>query len=377
MSCVKKGHIAVRCCYCIVWWKKRNFTERPVMQPQGTFVFGSVSRKILRGALMGALLLCSVGIATALAAPVQLLLPQSTAFSILGHSCGGIQEQAFATGFQPTSGFPLGNVYLQTRCGGSGRGGGYHTTTYAAWVAVTWDFAGKALTWTKLAVAPTVDPHFSATDAYGDTVYNTGTAAYLTVPAPAAPTGVTAVQLGDEFQVAWTPNGVNPSALSSSTLTAAPVSSTALILTTNVGGAVTTGLIGPLQPETTYQIIVVNTTIGGSGVPSAPIFATTTAASVVPSAPTGVTARWGAQGATTATLLASWRAAIPGDSPIDQYEILITGSDGGGTFSQIVSGTSLTASFTVDYIPDWRVTVRAHNAAGWGSWSTSFTLGGL
>jgi hypothetical protein len=73
----------------------------------------------------------------------------------------------------------------------------------------------------------------------------------------------------------------------------------------------------------------------------------------------------------------SWNAAVPGDSPIDQYQITITGSDGGGTFTQTVPGTALTASFTVDYIPDWTVTVRAHNAAGWGPWSTRFTLGGL
>src|SRR5882762_3904774 len=66
-------------------------------------------------------------------AAVALRLPQSTAFSILGHSCGGIQEKAYVTGFAPTTGYPTGYVYMQTRCGGSGRGGGYHVTTYSAW----------------------------------------------------------------------------------------------------------------------------------------------------------------------------------------------------------------------------------------------------
>ena len=56
---------------------------------------------------------------------------------------------------------------------------------------------------------------------------------------------------------------------------------------------------------------------------------------------------------------------------------MITGSDDAGTFSQTVSGSTLTASFTVDYGPNWSVTVRAHNAAGYGPWSTSFMLGGL
>ena len=102
----------------------------------------SMRRKTVVAALTCALIFLAVGAMGAAAAPLSLLLPQSTAFSILGHSCGGIQEQAFATGFDPTSGYPTGDVYLQTRCGGSGRGGGYHTTTYSAWVGATWDFAG-------------------------------------------------------------------------------------------------------------------------------------------------------------------------------------------------------------------------------------------
>ncbi|PWU24547.1 MAG: hypothetical protein C5B48_05820 [Candidatus Rokuibacteriota bacterium] len=341
-----------------------------------THLYGP-SRKTAPRALAGALILCVVGASAALAAPVQLLLPQSTAFAILGHSCGGIQERAYATGFDPASGDPIGDVYIQTRCGGSGRGGGYHTTTYSAWVAVTWDFTGKALSSAKLASAPTVNPTLSAADASGDTVYNANGAAYLTVAVSAAPTGVTAVQSGDQFHVSWTPEGVNPIAITSSILTATPVSSTASMLTTTVVGSATSGLIGPLQPETTYQITVVNTTIAGSGPASTPISVTTAAASVVPSAPTGVTAHWTGSGDTTAMLVATWNAAVPGDSPVDEYEVLITGSDGGGTFTQTVSGVTLTASFTVDNIPDWTVMVRAHNAAGWGPWSASFTLGGL
>jgi hypothetical protein len=335
------------------------------------------SRSTVTISLTCALILLVIGTSTALASPVQLVLPQSAAFGILGHSCGGIQEQAYATGFDQSSGYPVGDVYIQTRCGGSGRGGGYHTTTYSAWVSVTWDFTGKATSWAKLATAPTVNSTLSVSDAYGDRVYNTGTAAYLVVPAPAAPSGVTAVQSGDQFQVSWTPNGVNPMAITSSTLTATPVSSTASILTTTVVGSATTGLIGALQPQTTYEVIVVNTTIGGSSVASTPISVMTSAASVVPSAPTGVTARWLQQDVTPATLFATWNAAVPGDSPIDQYEVMITGSDGGGTFTQIVSGTTLTASFTIDSVPDWTVVVRAHNAAGWGPWSASFRLGGL
>ena len=133
------------------------------------------------------------------------------------------------------------------------------------------------------------------------------------------------------------------------------------------------------HPQTTYQIVVVNTTISGSSPASAPISTTTVPASVPPSAPSGVTAYWTNldPAGTTDMLVASWEAAVPGDSPIDQYRITIIGSDGTGTFTQMVSGTTLTASFTVDYIPNWSVTVQAQNAVGWGPSSSFFGLGGL
>ena len=54
--------------------------------------------------------------------PAKLLLPQSMAFAILGHSCGGIKEQAYVTGFDPTSGYPTDDVYLSTTCSTGGRG---------------------------------------------------------------------------------------------------------------------------------------------------------------------------------------------------------------------------------------------------------------
>src|SRR5262245_16157287 len=103
--------------------------------------------------------LASLSLASAAQAdPISLLLPQGDAFAILGHSCGGIQEQSFATGFDPSTGLPAGDVYMQTRCGGSGRGGGYHGTTYSAWATASWDFAGAVTTYSKRPSAPTVDP---------------------------------------------------------------------------------------------------------------------------------------------------------------------------------------------------------------------------
>ena len=138
-----------------------------------------MSRNTTLGALACALILLAVGVSTAAAAPVPLLLPQSTAFSVLGRSCGGIQEKAYATGFDATSGYPTGAVYLSTRCGGSGRGGGYHTTTYAAWAGVSWDFTAAVISYQVLSPAPAVNPTFTAFDAKGNEVYNQSGSAYL------------------------------------------------------------------------------------------------------------------------------------------------------------------------------------------------------
>ncbi|MBI3869794.1 MAG: fibronectin type III domain-containing protein [Verrucomicrobia bacterium] len=307
--------------------------------------------------------------------PTQLRLPQSTAFAILGHSCGGIQETVSA-GFDVTSGYPSGVVSLSTRCGGSGRGGGYHTTTHTATAVVVWDFAGNVISATPMidAVNPT-----GGSDAFGDLIYNANHEAHLIVPIPPAPGGVSAVQINDQFQVSWTPNAVNPLAILSSVLTATPVHSPASILTTTVIGSATTGTVSSLQPQTTYEVTVVNTTLGGSSRASTPIRVTTSAATIAPSAPTDVAATWANQdpSGTTDTLVATWQAPDAGNSPIDQYLVIITGSDGAGAFTQTVSVTTLTASFSLDYVPNWSVKVQAHNAAGWGPVSSAFHLGGL
>ena len=125
----------------------------------------------------------------------------------------------------------------------------------------------------------------------GATLSTINSIAWLVVPVPGAPTDVSAVQSGDQFQVTWAANA-NPAAVTSSTLTATPADSSLATLTANVTGPAASGLIGPLQPQTAYAITVVSTTIGGSSAASAPITVTTGAASVPPSAPTGVAARW-------------------------------------------------------------------------------------
>ena len=132
---------------------------------------GVMARSVM--VVVAASLFATVGLGGVASGATSLLVPQSTAFSVLGHSCGGIQEQALATGFDATSGFPTGDVYLLTRCGGSGRGGGYKTITYSAWVGATWDYTGVMVSYVVLAVPPTnLDPTFSAFDSFGNEVYN-------------------------------------------------------------------------------------------------------------------------------------------------------------------------------------------------------------
>ena len=118
------------------------------------------------------------GVASATSTPVQLILGQGPAFAILGASCGGIQEQVFVTGFDPATGYPTGVVNMKTTCGGSGRGGGYHTHTYTASAGVEWDFTSAVVS-SSVPVTGTVDPAFSATDVNGNQIYNSGGRAYL------------------------------------------------------------------------------------------------------------------------------------------------------------------------------------------------------
>jgi hypothetical protein len=231
------------------------------------------------GALLGFLALAP----GAGAATTQLLLGQSAAFSILGHSCGGIQEHAYATGFA-SDGYPIGDVYMQTRCGGSGRGGGYKVTTYSAWANVKWDWFADARTFTRLEGPAEVNPAFTAEDAYGDRVYNTETAAYLqtgTPPLqpPAPPSGVSAsvspYEVGESeylrMQVSWTAASETAGVISSSTVTATPVSPGPAVLSTTVSGAGTSAFLQPVAPNTTYRVTVTSTDAEGTSEESSPV----------------------------------------------------------------------------------------------------------
>jgi hypothetical protein len=215
------------------------------------------------------------------------VLNQGAAFAILGHSCGGIQEESFATGFAP-SGFPQGDVYMQTRCGGSGRGGGYKTTTYSAWASVVWDWVGDTRSYAKLEGAPVVNPSFEATDAHGDRIYNSAKRAYLEtgeppLQPPGPPTGVNAsvslYEVGDleylRIGVSWTLAPETAGLVTSSTVTAAPVKPGPPVLNATANGSWSSAYLGPVEPSTTYRVTVTSTDPEGTSEPSVPIEVTT------------------------------------------------------------------------------------------------------
>jgi hypothetical protein len=199
----------------------------------------------------------------------------------------------------------------------------------------------------------------------------------MTVPAPGTPYGVTAVQSGDEFQVGWTPAPTTSVLVSSSTITATPVASTAPVLAASVSGSGSSGLVGPLQPGTTYQITVMSKDAGGSSGASSPVSVTSHASSMPPSAPSAA-AHWTAPGLPGDMLDVTWAAPAPGDSPIDQYQVSVNISGDTGavpsSFAQTVSALTLSSAFGANDAYDWSVQVRAHNAAGWGPWSTAVIL---
>ena len=207
----------------------------------------------------------AAGSAASAASTMSLVVSQSTAFSVLGHSCGGIQEQAFATGFDPTSGFPVGDVHLQTRCGGSGRGGGYHSTTYAAWVGVTWDFTGALVSYGVLSAAPPTDPGFSAFDDHGNEVANIANNAYLTlaptfVPAPRV-TGVSVSSGPASGGTTLTITGTGFTGATGVTFGGTPAAS--FVINGDVSIVAVTGQ----GPAGTIDVTV--TSAGGTSVPSA------------------------------------------------------------------------------------------------------------
>jgi hypothetical protein len=164
-------------------------------------------RLVTAGVAVAAMTLGLVGlgsVAVAASAPVVLTLSQGQAFTILGASCGGIQESGYATGFDPTTGYPVGVVTLSTTCSTGGRGSLPHTYTGSA--DVNWDFTGATVSATSPAARPAPPSPFSAVDGNGNQVYNSGNSAFLLLAPGFVPTPrVTAISANTGPSTGGTP----------------------------------------------------------------------------------------------------------------------------------------------------------------------------
>ncbi len=224
--------------------------------------------------------LCGSAAASAGAAAIPLTMSEGAAFAVLGHSCGGIQENVYETGFA-ANGYPQGNVSMSTRCGGSGRGGGGHVTTYTATASVVWTWLGETWKWGPISGTLEASP---AEDAHGDKLYNVGTRAYLEPGSPpyqppAPPTNVKASVVLAEggsleylaMPISWSDDPEREGLISSQTMRAEPVGSTAPVVEATRIPYFREGELGPVEPDTTYRVTVTETDAEGTSEPSAPI----------------------------------------------------------------------------------------------------------
>ena len=237
-------------------------------------------RRVLAALIVSAAL-CMAAAASASAATIQLSMSQGAAFAVLGHWCGGIQEQVYETGFA-ANGYPQGNVSMSTRCGGSGRGGGGHTTTYTGTATVVWTWLGETWKWGPMVGGLAAVP---AEDAHGDTLYNVESRAYLetgTPPyqPPAAPTNVTArVILAESgsleylaMPISWTVDPERAGLITTQTMRAEPVGgSKAPVIEATRIPYFQEGSLAPVEPNTTYRVTVTESDAEGTSAPSTPI----------------------------------------------------------------------------------------------------------
>jgi hypothetical protein len=239
-----------------------------------------MARRAILSSVAAALACAGLASVASAASPIRLYLNEGAAFHILGHWCGGIQQEVYVTGFA-ANGYPMGNMRLQTRCGGSGRGGGGGTTTYTGTASAVWTWFGETRSYGALNGTLEAKP---AEDSHKDTVYNVGTAAYLetgTPPLrpPGKPTNVTAsiglAEAGErEFlrmTVGWTVAPETAGLLKSSTATATPVPPGPPVLTKSVIPYFSSAALEPVEPHTTYRVTVTNTDSEGTSEPSEPI----------------------------------------------------------------------------------------------------------
>jgi Fibronectin type III domain len=275
--------------------------------------------------------------------------------------------------------------------GHSGRGGGYTLVGYACTPTLKYGLAPKhsvsfGLT-IRAAAAGSINESYVTEPSPSSPQLNlfshaaADTVAVTEPPLPAAPTALSASKVGDQLRVSWTPAAVTAQAITSSTVTLTPSGgSSAPTVTGVLGGPATAATVGPVQPQTTYLITVVNTDAAGSSPASSQISFTTPISTVAPAAPAEVRAHWLTGSAeVTGVLLASWKEGAPGDSPIDRYQAMVTPSEPeeAGPQTNTEPAPASNTEFTLMDEMGWTVRVRAHNAAAWGTWSAPLLVPGI
>ena len=265
--------------------------------------------------------------------------------------------------------------------GHSGRGGGYTHTGLACTAPSTKKLAvGASVTLTETLTethALTLTQSLTATTTtvqLDDVAHTVSSSIAVTLPpVPGAPTILGVGQSGDELLVLWAaaPAG---GAQVTSTVSAVPTAGATLTASAPLGanGAWVVGV----EPSTTYTINVTSADLSGTGPASTPVTFTTGPATVAPTAPTALTASWSGS-----SIVASWTASTPGDSPISDYQVQATAYDTGGPAPAPVvvdSGPATTIGIGgLDSTLDWSIQVRALNSFGWGPWSTAVIVPAL
>jgi hypothetical protein len=98
----------------------------------------------------------------------SLVLPRLSPFQVLGVQCGAGTSVATATGF--SGAYATTYTDATTRCGGSGRGGGYHTRTYQGCATARYTLTGRLRDYTLVACsAPDPAMVFATDTGYSET----------------------------------------------------------------------------------------------------------------------------------------------------------------------------------------------------------------
>jgi len=79
------------------------------------------------------------------AASTALLVPSSMAFAVLAARAAASRSRPSRRGSTRRAVIRPATFICRRAAAAVGRGGGYHTTTYSAWVGVTWDYTGAVV----------------------------------------------------------------------------------------------------------------------------------------------------------------------------------------------------------------------------------------